>query len=668
MEFSEYKNTIKSIKYGKKLPDSVYLHESALNELPKDLYNFIKLISNLHSLTIDTWNIVKFFKRDFKLSFLDYPDFFSKPFPSLKISYTINLEDSTCRKHQYTKSENPPILHRKETLLLPTHPDAENFSILTKQAEAEGLFQNTRTIGFKKNWEALLREKGLYFDGHLLGKVDETISHKKIDRHKTAIDRHCLSKPVQSLYRHNFLNGDYTFFDYGCGKGDDINILKEYGLEASGWDPVFCPDEKPIRADIVNLGFVLNIIESPQERRETLKKAFMLAKKIIVISVMLGSKSLINQFKPYGDGVITRRNTFQKYYTQTEFRVYLETTLDASPITAGPGLFYIFKDELEEQNFLVDRQRRKRNWQKLSYTKSPKRREIKRKALYSQHQALLEDFWKQCLYFGRLPLKTEYKKTEELRAVCGSLQKAFTVLSAIHGLPEFKQAERERRNDLLVHFALILFQQKKPYKLMPKSLQKDIKHFFGKYTDVEEEAKTLLFSVGNTGTIKSQCEAEYKKFLIGRFDQGHSWTLHIDYLDRLSPTLRVYAGCATHLYGDLHGVDLFKIHMQSNKVSLMRYDDFAGKPLPLLLERIKINLREQQIDFFTYGDEFPSQPLYLKSDYIDPEFNHYSDQVSFDRQLKQLDWLDISGFGMPVDQLNEEFSKRKITLEGFSIL
>ena len=47
---------------------------------------------------------------------------------------------------------------------------------------------------------------------------------------------------------------------------------------------------------------------------------------------MLASDSAIGQFTPYKDGVLTKRNTFQKYYTQSELRSYIENTLSTSAI------------------------------------------------------------------------------------------------------------------------------------------------------------------------------------------------------------------------------------------------------------------------------------------------------------------------------------------------
>ena len=100
-----------------------------------------------------------------------------------------------------------------------------------------------------------------------------------VARHKTAIARNQLSTPMQMLARHGFLDGEHSILDYGCGRGDDIAILEEAELPVRGWDPHYAPDTNLSEpADVVNLGFVLNVIEEPSERTETLRKAFGLCR------------------------------------------------------------------------------------------------------------------------------------------------------------------------------------------------------------------------------------------------------------------------------------------------------------------------------------------------------------------------------------------------------
>ncbi len=48
---------------------------------------------------------------------------------------------------------------------------------------------------------------------------------------------------------------------------------------------------------------------------------------------------------PFGDGILTGRGTFQKFFGQAELKAYLEAELQAEAIPASLGIFYVFKDE-----------------------------------------------------------------------------------------------------------------------------------------------------------------------------------------------------------------------------------------------------------------------------------------------------------------------------------
>ena len=87
--------------------------------------------------------------------------------------------------------------------------------------------------------------------------------------------------------RHGLLRSGITFFDYGCGRGGDVAALNAEGIAASGWDPHYLPDAPTIPADVVNLGFVVNVIEDPAERIEAITKAFKLAQTVLAVGVML---------------------------------------------------------------------------------------------------------------------------------------------------------------------------------------------------------------------------------------------------------------------------------------------------------------------------------------------------------------------------------------------
>jgi len=667
MDYKIYRKYVKNIPTGKKLPGAIYIHESVLSAIPKQLRTLLQQAAINLGLDTAAWNIIKFSTKDFRISLLHYPKFFEDSYPALHCSYTINIEQNTFRKTNYTKSQNPPILHRKETFLLPEHPSVPDFVEITKEGEGIGLYKNSKSIGFKKSWQDLIENKGYTLVNGRLQKQQKDKT-EIIERHKTAIDRNSLSAPMQSLFRHNYLQSKFSVFDYGCGKGDDLNILADHNVSATGWDPIYYPENEIKKSDIVNLGFVINVIENQKERRETLLKAYQVSKKLLVVSVMLGGESITSKFEKYGDGVITSRKTFQKYYSQNEFREYLQYALDETALAVGPGIFYVFKDKLEEQQFLVERQRVKSNWQKLSYTDHPERLKVKQRALYERHKALFNDFWQQCLDFGRLPANNEFPQSEELRALCSSHQKGLALLNTIHGEDPFSKAAEARRGDLLVHYALGLFGRRRPYKHMPERLQKDVKHFFGNYTKAIQEATELLFSVGKPELINKYCAKAYEELGRGRLEPSQAFTIHKNDVELLPVPLRVYLGCATQLYGDIDTVDLVKIHIRSGKVSLMKYDDFEGKPLPLLLDRIKIKLRKQSIDFFEYGGKFEPQPIYLKSTYISEKFSHYNKQVAFDKRIIKFPWLKLDKYGPTTEEFQNFLEAEKLTLRGYRFL
>jgi len=149
---------------------------------------------------------------------------------------------------------------------------------------------------------------------------------------------------------------------------------------------------------------------------------------------------------------------------------------------------------------------------------------------------------------------------------------------------------------------------------MPESLKRDIKAFFPSYQQALEEAREILFSVGSPLIIGDTCNTAHEILGSGYLEDSHSYTFHKNYLGDLPAELRIYIGCATQLYGDIDNFQLIKAHIRSGKVSLMRYDDW-DKEEPLLLERIKIKLRELDIDFFDYSGKFEPTPLTNRSQF-----------------------------------------------------
>ena len=621
MDAALFKTLVSELKIGKKLPDAIYIHDSTLPQLPDKLRNVILAIGKALKIPREQWNLIKLSRKQFSLSLLHYPTFEEESYPALKQSVTVDLQKLTHKVTDYTNYDNPPILHRKETMVLPDHPQYEEFKQITEEGEQAGLYENSRHIGFKASWEALINAHGYELvDGRLFRNSALLLDNdkKRIERDKTAIVRYELSAPMKVLAKHGFLEGQYSIFDYGCGRGDDLRELEAHGLDALGWDPNFLPDADKVNADLVNIGFVINVIEERNERMEAIQGAWALTDKLLVVSAMLANESYLAKFTPYKDGIITSRNTFQKYFTQSELKMFIELSLDESAIAVAPGIYFVFKDKYLEQDYLQNRHKRTRTWEQKS--KPVDIREANTQLLFTKHSELFEEYWNTCLLLGRAPAKDEFSNADELIELVGTMKKAFRLCLNFYGNDDFAIAQQMRTEDLLVYFAVGHFGKRKPYKYQPDQTKRDIKAFFDTNKNAQTLAKELLFQIADTEMIEAECLEAHKTLpksvLAKEFEKPHSLTFHKQYLDLLSALLRVYVSSALQLYGELEDIQLIKIHINSGKLTLLGYEDFNQSSAPKLKERVKIKMADQDVDFFDYVDEHSDAVLSNKTEYI----------------------------------------------------
>lgn len=631
-----------------------------------------------------SFNVVRIEQDESEVALLDYPQLGHDPFPSLSSSWRVHLATSFVTYRNYSQSLNPPILHRSELLLPDGHENKERLRILTAECEALGLFSNPSIIGFKKQWETLIGEKGYALSGLSLvplGNVtgvgaDDTVDSYppeplSIFRHRTALSRVTLSAPVQCLIRDGLLTTSAAFFDYGCGRGDDIATLRTNGFTAEGWDPHFCPETESTPAQVVNLGFVINVIEDLEERIEALKRAFSLASHVLAVGVMLASSGPSTGGRCYRDGVVTSRGTFQKYFTQAELQQFLESVLDVDAYPAAPGICYVFKDRLLEQTYLLrksgDHSRIARaRLAAVSKLRPQQPRSSRAVAAVESEEALayLARLWSTCLELGRPPEIEEFPDVETARRLFRSPNRAITTALSRNDPEALARAGKGRRDEILVMLALQHFGRRRQFTELEDRLRRDIKTFFGSFRIADAKAHELLFSVHDTSVIAAAC-IEAASLGLGWLEPEHSIQLHTSLVPRLPAPLRVYISCATALAGSLSGYDLVKAHMRSGKVTLMSFDDFAGAPLPKLSSRIKVRLRDQDFDTFEYGNEQPSPLLYNKSRYINEEYPCYAEQLAFDEALEELKIVNLDGYGPPAAEFYQRLFDGRREIDGF---
>ena len=213
----------------------------------------------------------------------------------------------------------------------------------------------------------------------------------------------------------------------------------------------------------------------------------------------------------------------------------------------------------------------------------------------------------------------------------------------------------------------IPFQQRKPHRHLEAGPQRDVKAFFGDYRNALEAGRDLLFAAGSPEHLAEACRLAAEQGL-GWLEEGHSLQLHTSLIPQLSPLLRVYVGCGLKLYGDPGDADLIKIHIRPGKLTLMRFDDFLGTPLPRLLQRVKLKLRTQDFDLFDYGGDYQPTYLYRKSHYLNEEMPNYADQFAFDEALENLGLFDLEGYGPKPAEFDAKLEAARWAIEGFSLI
>ncbi|MCW8107116.1 DNA phosphorothioation-associated putative methyltransferase [Alteromonas ponticola] len=629
MNLESFQALITTLPTGKSTPKAIYIHRSAIEGTA--LCAFLDRILAALKQTTLPWNVAKLFKSEFQFSLLCYPNFEVQAYPELNRSLFVDLEKKHHKINDYQDIDNPPILHRKELMVLESHPLYDEFSIITQEGEQAGLYENARTIGFKLGWEAKLLKYGYTLvDGRLFRDSAVVTSNKKIDRHKTAIVRRGLSAPFKLLQKKGYLDGGHTVFDYGCGLGDDLAELQSNGISASGWDPNFRPDDDIDSADIVNLGFVLNVIEDFEERIGAIQRAFELAEKFLIVSCMLMSEARLAQYTPYKDGVLTSRNTFQKYYFQSELQLFIEESLEQRAISAGPGIFMVFKDKLEEQRYLSARFKRKTSWLPKTQLVS---RGAKTAYLLEEYHDLVERFWEKVIELGRLPVDTELDEGDRVAEYFGSPKKLFNLIIDDEKQKELTNSQNRRRDDYLTDFAMECFDKRSPYQYMPDDKKRDIKALFVNISEARDLAKNALFRIADTDRLIEAAGEACRNLPAYIYNKEHSLLLQSKYVNDLPLMLRIYVGVAAYYYGEWESADVVKIHLTSNKVSFMVYDNFDGLAIPALVERVKVKLSEQDIDYFDYINEAKRPPLTNKNELMAETEENFEHQRRLDLKL-----------------------------------
>ena len=416
-----------------------------------------------------------------------------------------------------------------------------------------------------------------------------------------------------------------------AGEARIWNSLLQMGLHAADGIQRIRPDTPLAEADVVNLGYVINVIEDPDERAATLRKAWSLCRQLLVVSAQVKMSGRGKSTVEFGDGVLTGRGTFQKFFEQAELKSYLETQLQTEAIPAGIGIFYLFKDETRRQQFLANCFRRREI--------APRRRTSELR--FEENRELLEPFMAVVASLGRVPDAEELPQAEAIAERFGSLKRAFAFVQRVTGSEEWDVIAQHRREDILVYLALARFGRRPHISELPPTLQRDMRAFFGSYGKACAQADDLLFRAGDPVAIDEAC----KRSGVGKILPDDLY-VHRSALDSLEPILRVYEGCGRAYLGEVEEANIIKIHRRSGKISYLVYPDFDTNPHPALVRCMRLSLRTRQLDCYDYAESANPPILHRKETFLRADHPLYDKFAKLTRQEEKHGLLaDPAGIG-----------------------
>lgn len=438
----------------------------------------------------------------------------------------------------------------------------------------------------------------------------------EVDRHRTALRRNDLSRPVKLALEDAVIGSKQTFFDYGCGHGDDVRRLRRDGFDAAGWDPVHCPGEKR-PADVVNLGYVVNVIEDGAERVAVLRDAWSLAREALVVSARLDADRRDLAGVRLADGVVTRLGTFQKFFAQDELKTWIDSALDEESLPAAPGIFYVFRNRERRESFAAARFR--------SRLSSPRPRRSDH--LYGEHREQLDALGRFFEERGRVPEEDEVEPFAELAETLGSVRRAFALLRRVTGRERWEEIRSVRSADLMVYLGLSRFGGRPRFSQLPRFLQRDIKALFSSYKAATVASDELLFRAGNLEVVDKAC----RQSSIGKLT-GDALYVHRSALSLLSPVLRVYEGCARAYLGAVEDANIVKLVRRRPKISYLVYPGFDNDPHPPLERSTSVELNSFKVRVRNYDQAENPPILHRKEEFVAPD---HPSRAKFARLTRQ---------------------------------
>lgn len=409
--------------------------------------------------------------------------------------------------------------------------------------------------------------------------------------------------PARQALLDGVVQAQWSVLDYGSGRGGDVARLTHLGVRALGWDPEHGGARPDSPHDVVTLTYVINVIEDPAERQAVIRDAWSLAQQCLVVSTRLAWERRQVNGVGFGDGTLTRRNTFQHLFTPAELRQIVEAVTAVRVVSPIPGVVYAFRHDADRLAYLSRRATPDATWHEGTDAQSA--------------VAAVVDFLERR---GRMPMVEETPDAllPLLRHLTG--QQLARIAQQVAAAELIEEGRKRSVLNTLLLLGVEVFNGRSGLHSLPISVQADIRAFFDSYKEACRRADRLLLKLRDDTYVRNVMSNS-----VGKMTPTAIY-IHRRAVDHIPVLLKLYEHCGSIAVGRPADWDVAKLSHQGRSVSWLGYPDFDRDPHPRLAWSYSVDMRTLEGSYRSYL-ESPNRPLlHRKHEFLhpaDPEVPKY---------------------------------------------
>lgn len=415
-------------------------------------------------------------------------------------------------------------------------------------------------------------------------------------RERTAISRAALSMPARQSLIDGVLRAGLSVLDYGSGRGHDVARLRAMGFNASGWDPYYAEERTPQSADCVLLIYVLNVIESVEERVAALRQAWTLTRGTLVVSSRLRWERRRISGRELDDGILTNRGTFQHLFEPVELRQFVEAHTGARCVAGAPGVVYAFRDDSERLSFLARRLAPEASWG----------------ASETLSQAL-----QQVVSFtevrGRLPVLEEMPDPVISLLGATRVRSLPRLVRSIADPDRVTAGARRSTLDTLLLLGTERFNGEARLRQLPFAVQADVRAFFPSYQDAVRRADRLLLKIRDDEYLRGAMRNSFGKLT------PTALYVHRRATSEMPVVLRLYEHCGAIAAGRPPDYTLVKLSHDRRAVSWLSYPEFDSDPHPRTSWSYSVSFPDFEVTYTDFEGRENRPLLHRKEEFLAPD-------------------------------------------------